>query len=268
VSEPTPEENRQRAALAADTAVNALSAARNSLSFAADTAVEVDKALFRSEQEIDALRSYASHVRERRDEPWRSVRSALESGQDVEERLRQAQRGLGEVRDHLEQSARAIAAGREFLDDIERVPGYRSEATDQLRNRLAGLDRAVHGSIAGVERTGWRLTAAQQNLKPVLEVSLSEEQRERTAATIDEVSAGVTRDVAHARGGIEVLGDNFADDRADAWNVGKDTSDLATAIRAGTNPTPQSAQTAPGALSEDPRVAWSEGRDLGPGLDR
>jgi len=258
---------QERAFVLADSTVNALTAARNSLSFAADAADEVDNVLRRSENDIDDLRSQSNRVRDA-DEPWRPVRNAQELGQDVDRRLRGGRQGLEEVRDHLEQSARAIAAGRSFLAELEELPGRRSATTEQLRYRLESLDRAVHGAVAGVERTDWRLTAARRNVEPLFEASAHSDDRARTAAVINDVGEDVGRDVGHARGAIRTLREDLDNTRPDAFNIAKDTSDLATAIRAGTNPTPQSAQTAPGALGEDPRIAWAEGRDMGQGIDR
>src|SRR5207247_5585619 len=71
---------QERAFVLAESTANALTAARNSLSFAADAADEVDNVLRRSENDIDDLRSQSNRVRDA-DEPWRPVRNAQGLGQ-------------------------------------------------------------------------------------------------------------------------------------------------------------------------------------------
>lgn len=263
----------------ADSTVNALTAARTSLGFAAETADEVDRHLRRSEDDILELGGQVNRIRYAGDEPQRTGEdvavevhrqfgSAQELAGDIDRRLRAGTSGLRDAQDHLEQSARAIAAGRQFVGELEQLPGQQNERTAQLRERLANLDRAVHGAMDGVERTGSRLTAARRNLEPVLEGRAYTDDPARTAAIVNEASSTVDRDVLNARNSIRTLREDFDTTRPDVAAAARDSDELATAIRAGTNPTPRAQQTASASQPEDPRRGWSEGRDLGHDIKR
>jgi predicted nucleic acid-binding Zn-ribbon protein len=256
-----------RAAELAEMTARALDAARSNLGEAADLTDTVDNRLRDVEYGVDQVSAQANKVRfaETDDEVELPLRTARHAAYEVQEDLQRAQRGIGEVRERLEQSARAIAAGRDFINELDELPGQRSEANDQLRYRLAAFDRAVHGAMAGTERTEWRLRTARENLEPLLNVPGAGDQ-ERTAAVIREVGADATQAVEGARGGIRTLREDFDHTRSEAMNISRDSSELADALRAGMNPTAPSEQTAP-AAPEDPRRAWSEGRDLSKGLN-
>jgi hypothetical protein len=272
-------QQREHAAMLAESTVNALTAARTSLGFAAESADEADQVLRRGENDLAELSGQVNRIRYAGDEPQRTpedvatevhrhFRNAQELASDVDRRLQAGAGGLREARDHLEQSARAIAAGRQFVDELEQIPGRQGPRTEQLRDRLANLDRAVHGAMAGVDRTGWRLAAAHRNIEPLLEGHGYTGDPARTAAMVSEAATGADQDVMHARSGIRTLREDFDTARPDAHIAARDSDELATAIRAGTNPTPRAQQTAPRPAGEDPRRAWSEGRDLGSDLNR
>lgn len=272
-------QQQERAALLADSTVNALTAARTSFGFAAETVDEVDRYLHRSENDILELGGQVNRIRYAGDEPQRTGEdvavevhrqfgSAQELAGDIDRRLRAGTSGLRDAQDHLEQSARAIAAARQFVGELEQLPGQQNERTAQLRERLANLDRAVHGAMDGVERTGSRLTAARRNLEPVLEGRAYTDDPARTAAVVNEASSTVDRDVLNARNSIRTLREDFDTTRPDVTAAARDSDELATAIRAGTNPTPRAQQTASASQPEDPRRAWSEGRDLGHDIKR
>jgi predicted nucleic acid-binding Zn-ribbon protein len=272
-------QQQERAAMLADSTVNALTAARTSLGFAAETADEVDQVLRRSENDIVELGAQVNRIRYAGDEPQRTAEdvavevrrqfgNAQELAGDVDRRLRAGASGLQNTQDHLEQSARAIAAGRQFVGELEQLPGQQNARVAQLRDRLATLDRAVHGAMEGVDRTGAQLTAARRNLEPVLEGRAYTDDPARTAAVVNEASSTVDQDVLNARNSIRGLREDFDTTRPDVNAAARDSDELATAIRAGTNPTPRAQQTASAAQPEDPRRAWSEGRDLGHDLNR
>ncbi|GAB2633676.1 hypothetical protein [Kribbella swartbergensis] len=268
-NEMTPAQAAERAAALAEMTSNALQAARGSLGNAADLTDEVDRRLRGAENDITSVTGMANRVRyaATAEDAEPILRNARQMADEIREDLRRGQRGVGEIRDYLEQGARAIAAGRSFLDELDSLPGRQSDSNDQLRYRLAALDRAVHGAMAGAERTDWRLTAARQNLEPLLNVPGTVADQSRVAAVIQEVGADTEKAVGDARGGLGALREDFDNTWPDAGNLAHDSAELAHAIRAGTNPTPPSARTTPGASAEDPRRAWSEGRDLGQGLN-
>jgi chromosome segregation ATPase len=268
-NELTPAQVAERAAALAEMTANALNAARRSLGEAADLTDVVDNRLRDVEYGVDELSAQANRVRfaENQEEAEYPLRTARYAASEVQEDLRRAQGAIYEVRDRLEQSARAIASGRTFLNELDELPGQRSEANDQLRYRLDAFDRAVHGAMAGAERTDWRLRAARENLEPLVNVPGTVHDQDRTAAVIREAGADATQAVDGARGGIRTLREDFDATRSEASHISQDSSELAAALRAGMNPTPPSEQTAPGAATEDPRRAWSEGRDLSKGLN-
>jgi hypothetical protein len=102
----------------------------------------------------------------------------------------------------------------------------------------------------------------------VLDIYGSDQTRDQTAATIESVTPELTRDVAYARGGLEVMGKDFHKDSQDAFDIGGSADELRRAIRAGLNPTRADEEAAPGSAQEDPRRLWAEGRLPGQGLDR
>ncbi|MFG1815943.1 hypothetical protein ACGFIF_19425 [Kribbella sp. NPDC049174] len=265
----TPAQAAERAAALAEMTANALNTARTSLGDAADLTDVVDRRLRDVEHGVGVLSDQANRVRfaENQEEAEFPLRTARYAAYDVQEDLRRAQGGIDEVRDRLEQSARSIAAGREFLNELDELPGQRSEANDQLRYRLAAFDRAVHGAIAGVERTDWRLRTARENLEPLVNVPGTVHDQGRAAAVIQEAGSDATQAVDGARGGIRTLREDFEATWSEASNISHDSNELADALRAGMNPTKPAEQTGPASSAEDPRRAWSEGRDLSQGLN-
>jgi len=266
----------ERAALIAEHAANladqtayALIAVRTTLNYAADAADQVDTMLRRAENEIDELSSRASLVRtaETAEEAEPHLRLARDAANDLTDDLQRVQRGVDEVREHLEAGGRAIADGRSFLDELDSLPGQRSEANDQLRDRLAYLDRAVHGAMAGVDRTNWRLNQGQQNLEPLLNVPGTVHDQDRSAAVVQEVGADTGEAIGDARGGVRLLREDLDRTRPDAWSIAQDSVELAHAVRAGTNPTPPSAQQAPAASSEQDHRDRTGGQSRGPQLN-
>ena len=195
------------------------------------------------------------------------LRTARYLADEVGENLRLAKGGIDEVHERLEQSARAIGAGRDFLNELDEVPDQRSEATEQLRYLLAAFDQAVQGAMEGVEQTNWRLRTARENLEPLLNVPGTVHDQDRTAAVIQEAGDGTTQSVDGARRDIRTLREDFDTTRSQASNISHESSDLAAALRAGMNPTKPAEQSAPAASAEDPRRAWSEGRDPSKGLN-
>jgi ABC-type transporter Mla subunit MlaD len=269
-NELTPAQATERAAALAEMASNALYAARSSLANAAEVTDMVDRRLRGAEHDIASVAGMASRVRyaETAEDAEPILRQARQTADEIHDDLRRGRRGVGEVRDYLAQGAREIAAGRSFLDELDSLPGRRSETNDQLRHRLAALDRAVQGAMEGVDRTDQRLVTARQNLEPLLNVPGTVHDQARTAAVVQEAGSEAERAVGAARQDLGMLREDVEYAEPDAKHLAHDSSELAVAIRAGTNPTPPSARTTPGASPEDPRRAWSEGRDLGQGLNR
>jgi hypothetical protein len=267
--ERTPEQVAEHAAALTEMTANALNAARLRVANAAETTDEVDRRLRWSENDIESITAMAGRVRfaESGEDAEPILRNARQMAYDIDDSLRKGQGGVAEIRDHLDGGARAIAAGRGFLDELDSLPGHRSDANDQLRYRLAALDRAVHGAMAGTERTGWRLSAARQNLEPLLDVPGRVEDQARTAAVIQEVGTDAGKAVGDARGGLGTLREDFEATEPEARSIAADSEELANAIRAGSNPTRPSEQATPAASAEDPRKLWADGR-LGQQLER
>jgi hypothetical protein len=250
---------KEQAAQLAEQAANALAEARRSLGVAADVTDEVDKVLRRSENGIDELPAHARLMRETED-PQLRLRNAYRAAEVIEQRLRDGQAGLGDVREHLDQGARALDAGRQILTELERLPGQQGEATDHLRSRLDGLGRAVRDAGEGVEEAGKRLAAARRNIEPLIYAPGHIDDPHRTATVIGDTGANVQNDVMAVRRRLAGLREDFDAAGPNATAAARQSADLAVAARAAMNPTPASAQRGAAGSSEmDP---WR--RDSGP----
>ncbi|WP_433162801.1 hypothetical protein [Kribbella sp. CA-247076] len=260
---------REHAGNLAEMTVNAVTSARASLESAAELTDQVDRRLRWAEDDIASVAGMANRVRdaENTEDAEAILRNARYAADEIRESLRRGQGGVAEVREHLEQGARSLAAGRQFMDELDSMPGQRSEVNDQLRTRLVALSRAVDDAMEGTDRTNQRLAAARENLEPLLNVPGAIEDQDRTARVVQEAGTEAEYAVGTARRGLGELREGFENTSPDARRIAHDSDELATAIRAGTNPTQPSEQTKAGATAEDPRRAWSEGRDPSKTLD-
>jgi chromosome segregation ATPase len=257
----------EQAALLAEQAANALAAARTSLGLAADVTDEVDNVLRRSENDIYELPAQARLVRDNED-PQRHLRIAQGAAEEIEQRLRNGQAGLVEVRDHLDQGARALDAGRQILTELEQLPGQQGEATDRLRSRLDGLGRAVRDAGEGVEAAGRRLADARLNIEPLIYQSRQIDDPHRTAAVIGDAGANVQNDVMVVQRRLAGLREDFEAARPNATAAAQQSAELAMAARAAMNPTPASAQRGSAGSSEMDLRRRSAGPAQGPNVER
>jgi hypothetical protein len=248
----TTSQERDQAAYLAELTANAMAAARSRLSQAAAAAEAVDKALHKGEADIAELPGRANQVRYA-EEPQPHLRNAQGIADNLDDWLRRRASELDEARDHVDVGARAIMTGRQSLGELEELPGQRTEATEQLRQRLDGLDRAVRTAGEGIDRTTQLLRQARTSVEPLLYAAGSVNDRDRTAAMITDVGSDLDSKVGKARGELRTLSEDLDGAQPNANVAAWQSEELATALRAGMNPTPQSAQRTSDASSEQDR---------------
>ncbi|GAA1718941.1 hypothetical protein GCM10009745_79830 [Kribbella yunnanensis] len=238
----TPAQEQQRAAVLADTAFRALTAARVSLGEAADTTRDVDNYLRRSEEDIFELPPQANRVREA-EEPAPFQRNAQYLAGQVDDRLRAGRRGIDEVRDRLGDGARALKASREALTELSELPVEHDQAAmSRLAYQLDTLDRAVDNFGESINQADRRLVAAREAIDPLLNSSQYVDDRQATAARITNVAESLDTQLMQTRAGLRTLNEGFDDARGDANQAKGESAELAKAFHAAANPTPRADQ--------------------------
>lgn len=260
--------NPERVAGLTEHAASAMIAARSSLSQAAYTAEEVDQVLRRGESDIDELSAVAGKVRWAEDGPERHFRDAQAYADGIEQRLGQGRRGLEEVAGHLDQATVALNVGRQALLELEQGQDQRGGPTENLRQRIEGLGRAVGAAREGVNESAGRLDRAKENLQPLVFSSSYVEDRGRTAAAVKEAQSTVSKDVSTVRGDLAGLRDRFDATEHEVNRTAQQSVDLATTARAAMNPTPASGRwSSAGSAERDLRLRQGPATQ-GPGHER
>lgn len=243
--------SKERVAALTDQTAAALSAARSSLVSAGAITDHIRQGLRRSESDIADLAGQASGVRHA-DEPRPYLRNAQELADGIDSRMRAGQRGLSEVGDDLAQASRALAAGLQFVAELEQLPERQVAETEQLRQRLEVLGRAVGEAGDVAEEVGAQLGAARQNVEPLLYSSANVDDRDRTAAMITEAGTGADNDVMSVQRRLAGLSENLDNAQPQAAAAAHLGADLANTARIASNPTQAADQAKPGsAAGED-----------------
>lgn len=253
MSTPAQEQQRvqQRAAWLADTAANALNAARVSLLQAADVTRDVDAYLRRSEQEVFELPVQAQRV-QFAEEPRPFQRNAQEVADQIDQRLSAARRGIDEVRDRVGDGARALKAGRDALTELSTLPVQHDHAAmDRLSHQLNSLDRAVGNFSESIDSADRRLVGAREALDPLINSSVHVDDRQAAAARITTAAQGADTQLMQTRSGLNSLNQAFDDSHVDSHQAAAESADLARAFHAAANPTPRAAQQHQAAATEE-----------------
>lgn len=238
----------ERVAALTDQTASALSAARSSLVSAAATADGVHQLIRRSEADIAELPGQASRVRDA-DEPRPYLRNAQELAEGIDRRMRDGQRGLGEVGDDLAQASRALDAGRQFIAELEQQPERQAAETEHLKQRLEVLSRAVGQAGEGVQEAGARLAAARRNIEPLVYSSSNLDDPDRTAAMISGVAVGADNDVMAVQRRLAGVSEGLDYVQPQATQAAHLSADLANTARAAANPTRPADQAKPGSAT-------------------
>jgi beta-galactosidase/beta-glucuronidase len=281
VSEPAPEltkeQVRQLAGNLADIAANAAAKAHAELKLAAIAAEAADKRLWAVEDDIPELPKQADLMRESK-RPREHLFAAQNAADKIDVQLAEAQADVAEVQKKLGKAALPLRVAMESLDKIDELhagagetsvqpedPGQPVTTTAQLRARLTTLDTAYQAAVGSTENTRAQLEFIRSNLDHLRRHSLEFTSPATTGSLIDLVGKVVGDDVDDLHGGLKDVWSS--DDLAAGASQG--ASELETAFRAGMNPPPGSAQTAPGSAVKDSRIerALSPDRSHG-GLDR
>ncbi|QNE19232.1 hypothetical protein F1D05_16555 [Kribbella qitaiheensis] len=243
--------SKERVAALTEQTAAALHAARSSLGSAAAITDEVRQGLRRGEADIAELAGQASRVRYA-DEPRPHLRNAQELADGVDRRMRDGQRGLGEVGDDLAQATRALNAGRQFVAELEQLPERQVAETEQLRQRVEVLSRAVRDAGDVVEAVGARLGAARQNVEPLLNASSHVDDPNRTAAMIAEAGTGTgaDNDVMSVQRRLVGLSEDLDNAQPQAAVAAQQGADLANTARVAANPTRAADQAKPGSAAD------------------
>jgi chromosome segregation ATPase len=259
----TPQE--QAAAQLTDETASALVTAKIALTLAADAAQDVDAGLRRAEDEIGELAGQANRMYDS-DVPDRQMMYAQEAAGEIGRRIGRGHEGLDEVRRQLGRASGALEAGRRSLGELEQVPGQQGEATTRLRRRLDSLSEVVEAAGRGTDRAGERLAETSRDLDRLRQSPERVQDREEAADAIRRAGRNVDEGVMDVRGGLRGLQQGLEDAGSEATTAARESVELATAARAGLNPTPASAQrVSQGAAEQDLRH-----RSAGPtqGADR
>jgi hypothetical protein len=225
----------------------------------------------RAEQIGVTARQTGSHTHhERWAEADRRVRETFGESQDAAGTLVPA---IGDEKVYLEAFREDLASssGRldvavEHLDKLDELPEYAgSEHANGLRTRLEHLKALTAGARAGMKHTMDQLEAAQLTAT-AFETNSVDIGESRHSKAIVAASEALTKTVTEARTDLHGLATEIYAERekvdegitfADAANQGREATpnaELAVAIHAAGNPTPQSArQVATGAGEQDPR---------------
>ncbi len=244
MSTPAQEQARaqERAAWLAETAFNALTAARTSLGRAADVTREVDNYLRRSEEEIFELPVQANRV-QTADEPRPFQRNAQELADQADQRIRYARQGITEVRDNVADGGRALRASRDALTELSELPVQHDVAAmDRLSHQLNTLDAAVGNFTESIDNADRRLVATREALDPLVNSSGHVDNRQAAAALITDAAQSADAQLMQTRAGLNTLNEAFEDTHGDSTQATAESAELARAFHAAANPTPRAAQ--------------------------
>lgn len=254
MSTPAQEQARAQAwaARLADTAFQAMAAARVALGRAADVTQEVDAYVLRSEREIFELPEQAHQVQiAEKAQPFQRNAQALAG--EADQRIRYARRGIDEVRDCLGDGARALKASREALTELSDLPVQQDNAAmTRLSSQLNTLDAAVGDFTESIDNADRRLVAAREALDPLVNSSLYVDNREATAALITNAAHSADTQLMQTRAGLGTLNEGLDYARGDSTQATAESAELAKAFHAAANPTPRSAQHPQHAATDEP----------------
>jgi hypothetical protein len=174
---------------------------------------------------------------------------------ELSSRIGSSQRDLEEIRDKLAYSSGRLDQALEHLDALDRLPEYGGSAQSTgLRTRLEQLKVATARADAGVRETVERLGGARKSAAAFenSQVQIGESRHSRAVA---ETSESLRTKVTQARTSLRDTGNTIYDERtqvneatqyginqANESRAAQQDPELVDALRAGSNPTPQSAQ--------------------------
>jgi hypothetical protein len=242
----------------AERTLNEVASVRTRLGRAVESAEALDRELWNLEKAYldrpDLPREEPAE--ERTDFRRRSVLAdATRYAGKVSSSARRSLARLDEFRDELAGAANALTRAKGLLDELEdppagseRQPGAtaagQSVSTEDLRNRLTRLESAIETAHVGVDRTEERLTAAQRNTRGM--VKIDGELDTRKVPDVYEAAEAVTKNLPGLQAGVGTA----SSAHTQAQRATEAADDLAAAMRAAANPTPQSDQQAPASASE------------------
>lgn len=230
--------------------------ARQAAGYAADFANQADEMVRGVEDGIVELNHQPEDGRQAL-APDVDARVARDRAKDLWKDVFRADVRLLKIRENLERSAACLAAGRKLLEQAGDLPDQRNE---QLRGRLEKLEGTVKSAMEGVDAGSRRISAALDQLDRVVNRRPGTDVYQvLTADDIREVAAQVEGEVRTAGDSVEELRAKIREARKGAYGAARDSSDLAKAIRAGTNPTPQSAQQKRATAGEQDRRQRPDG---------
>ncbi|MEV5962982.1 hypothetical protein AB0L70_14535 [Kribbella sp. NPDC051952] len=275
MSEAAPEQTfeKQAHALAEKTA-NAMEMVRNSLRTAADRTRAVDGHLSKIRRDLAELPDQARRMRSS-DSPRTHLLDAQSYGDEIHRQLGYAQDALTEVHELMSRANGPLAHAKGFLQELEtleaaetaRKAAVQRESDEQteskppvtaksLGERLTKLEATVNVTKNAVEPAIAELQNAANSLQKLRGASVGFEDRQTTSALIDRVGDTVKNDLKQVPATLP----NAGPAEAEADRATRAAKDLEKHFKAGLNPTAPAAQKQ--VTAEDPRVAWSAGKDL------
>jgi len=198
------------------------------------------------------------------------VRQTFKSSQiaagELSPRIGSGQRDLEELRDKLAYSSSKLDDAIKHLDALDQLPEYAgSEQSTGLRNRLNQLKAIAARADAGISITVARLTVARRAAAE-FEVGEVEIGEFRHSIAVEVTRKSLSNTVTEARDGMRGVGNDIYAERtrvdqatqfgiasANEGRAAKQTAELAAAICAAGNPTPDSAHVEPGSSERDLR---------------
>lgn len=174
---------------------------------------------------------------------------------ELSSRIGSSQRGLEEIRERLAQSRGRLDQAMKHLDALDQLPEYAgSQQSTGLRARLDQLKVVTARADAGVRETMEGLGGARRSAA-AFENSQVQIGESRHSKAVEQTSESLRTTVTQARTRLRDTGNTIYDERTQvgeaaqyAINQANESQatqrdpDLADALRAGSNPTPQAAQ--------------------------
>lgn len=278
MSETSPEQEfgKQAHALAEKTA-NAMEMVRNSLRTAADRTRAVEGHLSKIRRDLAELPDQARRMRSS-DSPRPHLLNAQSYGDEIHRQLGYSQDALTEVRELTSRANGPLAHAKGFLQELEsleaaetaRKADVQQESTGHdeqteakppvtaklLGERLTKLEKAVETTRDAVEPAIAELQNAANSLQKLRGASVGFEDQQTTSALIDRVGDAVKNDLKNVPATLP----DARPAEAEADRATRAAKDLEKHFKAGLNPTAPAAQKQ--VTAEDPRIAWSAGKDL------